>query len=300
MSLIRETTPDDTTALDRIRRAVFEWWVPSVASQQRSFAYNPPEARSERLVAEVDGVVVGFAWSGFNTSTSEEGAGSAAVIVDPAYSGQGVGTALYQRVEAHLREIGVRRAHAYAVDEPRNLAWAERFGWEKGHSARFSMLDPRELPPMPSIPDGVTLTALGTLTAEEAFELDKAMADEPGDVPNDWSFEDFKHRLWEDPDLDFEVSTVALVDGEPACFTNVQVNPATGRCWSGGTGTHQKFRGRGLAKLVKSAALRKAASAGVTHALTANDYSNGPMLAVNDWLGYKVIASEYSVLKNFG
>lgn len=300
MSLIREATLDDVPELDRIRRAIFAWWVPSVKSQQKSFAYNPPQARAQRLVAEVDGVLAGFAWSGFNTTTSEEGAGSANVIVDPAYSGRGVGTELYQRVEAHLREIGVRRAHAYTVGEPRNLAWVARFGWETGHSARFSALDPRELPPMPAIAEGVTLANLGTLTAEQAFELDKAMADEPGDVPNDWSFEEFKNRLWDDPDLDFELSTVALVDGEPACFTNIQANHETGRCWSGGTGTHQKFRGRGLAKLVKSAALRKAASAGVTQALTANDYSNGPMLAVNDWLGYKVIASEYSVLKTFG
>jgi GNAT superfamily N-acetyltransferase len=299
--MIRATTIDDTSQLDRIRRTVFPWWVPSVAAQEKMFAYDPPDARYLRLVAEVDGVVAGFGWAGFNTSTSEAGAGSGTVTVHPDHRKSGVGKALYDRLEDHLREIGVRRAQAFALDDANTLEWMERRGWERGASARFSMVDPRELPPMPPVPEGVTLVNLGAITAEQAYELDAAMSDEPGDVPSDnWSFDDFKNRIWEDPDLDFEMSTVALVDGELACFTNVQANHATGRCWSGGTATLAQFRGRGLAKVVKSEALRKAARGGITAALTANDYSNGPMLAVNDWLGYKVIASEHSMLKTIG
>jgi hypothetical protein len=30
---------------------------------------------------------------------------------------------------------------------------------------------------------------------------------------------------------------------------------------------------------------------------TWNDYTNGPMVAVNDWLGYRVTAGEWSVVK---
>jgi GNAT superfamily N-acetyltransferase len=299
--MIRATTVDDVPALDRIRRAVYPWWVPSVAAQQNTFAYDPPDARYLRLVAQIDGVVVGFGWAGFNTSTSEAAAGGGTVSVHPDHQKSGVGKALYDPLEDHLREIGVRRVQAFALDDAPTLEWLERRGWERGASARFSMLDPRELPPMPPVPADVTLVDLGTLTPEQAYELDAAMSDEPGDVPSDnWSFEDFKNRIWLDPDLDFEMSTVALVDGALACFTNVQANRETGRCWSGGTGTLAKFRGRGLAKLVKSAALRKAAEGGITAALTANDFANGPMLAVNNWLGYKVIATEYSMLKTIG
>lgn len=298
---IRETTLADVPQLDRIRRAVFPWFVSSVAAQEGWLKYNPPEARSLRLVAEVDGVIAAFAHGAVNTTTSEEGASHAAVAVGPAYRGRGIGKALYDRIESHLREIGTRRAMAYALDDPDSIAWAQRQGWEKGASARFSAVDPRHLPPMPAVPEGVTVAPLGSLTPEAAFELDKAMNDEPGDVPNDnWSFEEWKHKVWEDPDLDFEMSTVAIVDGVPACFTNVQANRETGRSWSGGTGTHREYRGRGLAKLVKSVALRKAAEGGITQALTANDYTNVPMLAINDWLGYKVIASEYAMLKSFG
>jgi GNAT superfamily N-acetyltransferase len=85
----------------------------------------------------------------------------------------------------------------------------------------------------------------------------------------------------------------------PASMTLIEANLETGRSWSGGTMTLPEYRGRGLAKLLKSVALRKAADAGVTVALTANDYTNGPMLAINDWLGYKPTDSEVSLLKTF-
>jgi GNAT superfamily N-acetyltransferase len=297
---IRETTLDDIADIDRIRRAVFPWWVSTVAAQRNMFKYNPPAARYLRLVAEVDGHLAAFAWSGINTSTAEEGVGSGTVTVDPAYRGRGIAKALYDRIDAHLHEIGARRAQAFALDDPPTIAWAQRQGWKKGASARFSMVDPHDLPPVPAVPEGVELVSLATLTPDQAFGLDSAMSDEPGDVAMDnWTFDEWKHRIWDNPDLNRDMSTIALVDGEPACFTNVEANLESGRCWSGGTGTDQRFRGRGLAKLVKSVALRKAAEGGITAALTANDYSNAPMLAINNWLGYKVIASEYSMLKDF-
>jgi hypothetical protein len=46
---------------------------------------------------------------------------------------------------------------------------------------------------------------------------------------------------------------------------------------------------------VKCAALRRAAEAGVTGAFTANYDGNEPMLAVNNWLGYRRTAT-HSVL----
>jgi RimJ/RimL family protein N-acetyltransferase len=55
--------------------------------------------------------------------------------------------------------------------------------------------------------------------------------------------------------------------------------------------TLPEFRGRGLAKLVKAAALHRAAEAGVHGAYTANYDGNTPMIAVNEWLGYHRIAT---------
>jgi len=62
------------------------------------------------------------------------------------------------------------------------------------------------------------------------------------------------------------------------------------------TGTIPAHRGRGLAKLVKSVALRRAAQAGVSGAFTSNDDENGPMLAVNNWLGYRRVQTQFGLL----
>jgi GNAT superfamily N-acetyltransferase len=162
-------------------------------------------------------------------------------------------------------------------------------------------VDPSNLPPMPETPADTTVVSVSALSPEEAYELDKAAsADEPGDVTYDGiSYELWLKRVWNNPDLRLDLSQVALVDGVPASMTVIEANLETGRAWSGGTMTLPEYRGRGLAKLLKSVALRKAAEAGVTTALTANDYTNAPMLAINDWLGYKPSDSEVSMLKTF-
>jgi RimJ/RimL family protein N-acetyltransferase len=66
---------------------------------------------------------------------------------------------------------------------------------------------------------------------------------------------------------------------------------------STGTGTRRAYRGRGLAKIAKSTAFRAARDAGFTAGFTGNDEVNKPMLAINDWLGYRPIGSERSAVK---
>jgi RimJ/RimL family protein N-acetyltransferase len=67
--------------------------------------------------------------------------------------------------------------------------------------------------------------------------------------------------------------------------------------WSKLTGTVPAYRGRGLAKVVKSAALTRSRDAGFEQAFTGNDAANKPMLAVNEWLGYRVAAAAWTAEK---
>ncbi len=288
-------------AFDRVRQATFSWHIMSVAAQRNRFASTPPESRIKRLVAEVDGEVVGMCMGSIHLNTTEKGVGFIYLAVHPGFRGRGAGTALLTPIEEHTRSLGLRKVLAYALDDPQIVAWAQKRGWETGMSARFSAVDPSNLPPMPPTPEGVTIADLSTITAEQFYELDKvASADEPGDVPMGFmAFEVFLNRVWKDPDARHDLSQVALVDGKPVAYTMIEANSDSLRAWSGGTSTLPEFRGRGLAKVLKSIALRKAAAAGITTAITANDYTNAPMLAVNDWLGYKVTDSEVSMLKHF-
>ena len=99
------------------------------------------------------------------------------------------------------------------------------------------------------------------------------------------------------PYHDYEASTVVLIDRMPAAYTLVEADRETGRMWSGGTGTVRAHRGKGLAKIAKSEALRCAAASGITAAYTSNDEVNRPMLAINEWLGYRACATQFSYLR---
>ena len=70
----------------------------------------------------------------------------------------------------------------------------------------------------------------------------------------------------------------------------VRIAPG-GRAVTEMTGTLRDYRGRGLALLVKRATLVNAAKRGVELVSTENDETNGPILRVNEKLGYRPIGS---------
>ena len=127
------------------------------------------------------------------------------------------------------------------------------------------------------------------------YELDVAGGiDEPGD--NDFSgmtFELWRDDFWTYPDYDYDVSTVAVVDGRPVSMSMLLVDVDACRAVSGFAATYREYRGRGLAGLCKHHTLAKAADAGITHAVTGNDETNAPMLAINRRLGYRPFATSY-------
>jgi hypothetical protein len=49
--------------------------------------------------------------------------------------------------------------------------------------------------------------------------------------------------------------------------------------------------------VVKSAALTRAREAGFSTAYTGNDAANAPMLAVNEWLGYRASSTVWAAEK---
>ncbi len=94
-------------------------------------------------------------------------------------------------------------------------------------------------------------------------------------------------EFWRSPILDDDASLAAFVDGRLAAITMIRVDRASGRAQNNLAGTLREFRGRGLATLLKSHSLRRAADLGATIAITDNEEQNAPMLAVNTKLGYR-------------
>jgi len=124
------------------------------------------------------------------------------------------------------------------------------------------------------------------------YELDaEAMLDVPGEVAMDnVSFEQWLEDYWRHPDTDLDASVAAVIDGRPVAFSHLRIAPG-GRAVTDMTGTLREYRGRGLALLAKRATLVNAAKRGVKLVSTENDETNGPMLRVNEHLGYRPIGS---------
>jgi GNAT superfamily N-acetyltransferase len=244
----------------------------SVAAVRHMITVQSPGERFLPLVALRDGEIVAWGSAGLNVWTSEPGQSEVAVYVHPEHRKQGIGSALAERLHQHLTEVGAVRVRTFV--HPDGLEFARNLGYDGTRQMHFAGLELTALPPQPPTPDGIELVSFDDVDPRAAYTADTiASLDEPSDSPLDA----VEYDTW------FE-----------------EVETATDRMWSGMTGTIPGYRGRGLAKLVKSAALRRAAAAGITWAYTSNDDENTPMLAVNNWLGYHRVQTELGLLRTLG
>lgn len=304
---IRDLRPDDrpdAEAVVRVRRAALPFMVTTTEDVAFELSSAHPAQHHRVLVAETaEGDVIGTAQTGIAHDSPEPGQSYVNAYVDPARRGLGAGRLLLRAAEEHLVARGAVDAYAWVLDEPAHRAFAERRGYRASRSAHFLRLDlaAATLPALPrSLPAGVELRPGSAFAADPRplFEADaEATADEPSDVAAAFDdYEDWLAHTWHSPSLDKELTTVVLVDGAVAAFTAARTDGAT-RYASAMTGTLRAFRGRGLAKLAKTASLHRARAAGYTEAFTGNDAGNGPMLAVNEWFGYEICATETRYVK---
>ncbi|MFI6261079.1 GNAT family N-acetyltransferase [Micromonospora sp. NPDC051006] len=292
---IRTATPDDAPGVVALRTLVHPYLVRGVASTRLMIAEPPPGEEWAAFVAEVGDRVVGWVSAYRNIRTSEADFGELSLLhVDPEQRRQGVGEALLGEALGHLRHLGVRRVRTWA--QPEALPFARRHGFTPSRELRYSALDLRPAPPMPTAPPGVRLLPLGEVDPHRMYRAEIATAaDEPGDVASDAiSYEVWQYDVWQNLGLDKAASTAVEVDGELVAFSVVKRDGD--RMWSDYTGTLPEHRGRGLAQLAKQAALHRAAAGGVRMAYTSNDEANAPMLAINARLGYRPVAAQWSCL----
>jgi len=292
---IRPGVADDAEGVARLRRETYTYKVLSPDAARHMITVQSPGERFLALVAESEGRLVGWGSAGLNVWTSEAGQGNISVYVHPEHRLQGIGGALSDRLHDHLREIGAVRVST--ATQPCGLDFAKRRGYDGTRQTHFSGIDPRVLPELPATPEGIELKRIDELQPEQVYLADSiASLDEPNDSPLDAvGYQDWLDEIWNAPGRNPELGVAAMAGDEVAAFTILSRDGDRG--WTGMTGSIPAYRGRGLAKLVKSVCLRRAAEAGITGAFTANDDENGPMLAINNWLGYQRIATEHGLLR---
>ena len=135
----------------------------------------------------------------------------------------------------------------------------------------------------------------GQQIEEQEPDPSQSVLDVPADEsPDQVEYDQWVERYWKSPDFDLGASYAACVDGRAVAVTYTAADYPGGRAANAFTGVLPEYRGRGLARLVKLAAIRHLTEHDVTLLVTDNDERNAPMLAVNERLGFQPMASHHT------
>jgi GNAT superfamily N-acetyltransferase len=284
---IRAAEPGDVDGALVLHDTLAPYLVATRGSLTRPLAV--PGRPGHGTFAAVDGgEVVGWATSRL-IAGSDPLDGDLRLLVRPDHRDRGVGTKLLQATHESLRAAGATTARVFA--DPATVEWAARRGYRQTRQVHYAGIHPPRAPEVPGIPTGVELIGLHEADPQELYAADQvAQRTKPGDAKiTSRPYDDWLGEIWTSPDMVLDLGVAALYGGRLVAFTLSRGDRTT--IWSKMTATMPEYRGRGLAKLVKAAALHRAAEAGVQAAYTANYDSNLPMLAVNDWLRYDRVAT---------
>jgi mycothiol synthase len=265
-----------------------------------------------RLVAEVDGRVVGSVNSNSNPSMVP-GDLNVDVKVHREYHGRGIGTALWEAVQPFIRQQQPKRLRSWVLDnQPDALRWAERRGFVKVHHIFNSELDVAAFDPSPFegkieevMERGFRFVHFDTIRSPETERsLYDRWTEYISDVPDaadrpPMDYEQWRHRILESPETWPQGVIIALDrEGNWAGLTAMTRHPDTpNRAHIAMTGVGRQYRGQGLALALKLYATLFLKEQRVERVLTNNHSANQPMLAVNRKLGYVPMPGSYTLFK---
>ncbi len=270
---------------------------PHQTSAEAGWMLEVPETWPDlvALVACSDDVLLGHVVMASGTFMAT-GRTVVAVSVAAAYEGTGVGRDLWTALAPRIPASTTQLRTAVYDDEPRALAVAQHWGFEVEELSITSamLLDPTT--PAPSPPPDVTLDSstdfaypdraaveamlLSSRTSPEALagavlDLDRLQATMQGSEP---------------------VQVVARVDGVPAAIVSGSIYE--GQLSVMYTGVDPRFRGRGLALLVKQQAHHDAVRLGATSSSTTNEVGNAGIRGINTRMGYEAQHGAYRLRFN--
>ncbi|WP_148612266.1 GNAT family N-acetyltransferase [Nocardioides rubriscoriae] len=277
MTLVRAAGVDDAAAWAAVVAAATPYLVVSEASVRHE---TETEQRTlARLVAEVDGVVVGIA------RVRDHGHRTMLMVqVAPEHRRRGVGGALLAAALPRAASTGAGEVAGIVAGDDASQAAARAWGFAPVRRHTISAVDPRLVE---AAGDGVPLDGLDPTAVHDC--LVACAGDDPSGLSQAHALEEFLREDWRLPTHRPDLGR-AVVDTEGRVLAFAMVTVAGARAWNAFTGTRPDHRDQGLALRVKTAALVALAGAGVTRCSTGNDAANAPVLAVNARLGYRPMA----------
>jgi GNAT superfamily N-acetyltransferase len=300
-AVIEEAGPQDLPDAVGLMNLVYTDSALSLEQYRHFVATRPARAKRRHFKIVVAGELVGWGSGSMHTNTTVPGVAWVGVTVHPDFRGRGFGAALLDAAEQHVLANEATSLRADSRDEEPARRFAVKHGYRHTFTRRVSSVDPRTLTAEPAPPPGVALVPFSAFDDPAPIHRVDVVAslDVPGDDPwDDMPIDEWTHQYWESPSVDRDASMAAVVDGTVASITMIHLDPSTGRAENDITATLPDYRGRGLARLVKLASLRRAAARGVTVVFTENDEKNAAMLAINTRLGYKPCSARLSWVRD--
>ncbi|WP_328524514.1 GNAT family N-acetyltransferase [Kribbella sp. NBC_00359] len=292
---IRTAAPEDAAGIARL------WAVtmPQLVMTARGVEAGLRRAKSRVVLVAVDGPeVVGYA-NIYRPDPAEQAPRVRITVhVAPASRRLGIGSALLDQVTARAAEAGAARLLVVVGDDDESKGFATRRGFTIGRRMSHSKAELSAAREPVAAPSGLRVADYEQVDPQQLYLAEAAVRDDdPSGLSGGPAYDEWLESAWNHPDLRRDLS-IAVLDGDTVLsFVTTTADPERSMIWSNLTGTIPSARGRGLAKVVKSHALARARDAGFRIASTGNDAGNAPMLAVNEWLGYRVSSGAWTAEK---
>jgi mycothiol synthase len=304
--IIRPFTDDDYPALTALQNAIRPDRAETVESRRNLDDVLRRRCMAPaRFVAELAGELVGY---GVIVGHGE--AQGADVGVIPAMRRQGIGSALWKRLETTLHERGATIVRTLWIVEADHgtTAFLEHHGFRERERAWDQMLDLATFNPS-CFPDPTTALAAQRLTlttlAAEGADDDSVLhqihalhnacrADQPPaedhrePIPFDGWVAQIVQGQWALSDALF----LAKVGDEYVGMVQLWRSNLPDIVENGFTGVLSAYRNRGVARALKLASIIYARDQGYHEVRTGNHAMNGPMLRVNETLGFRKTAAK--------
>lgn len=305
---IRPLTPADYEAVVAIQNTARH--APGAVDAKADFVRTFPKDRPAiHLVAEADGRVVGYAFA-YNASWIGPDRMWTSIVVDPGHRHRGIGSALAEALAPFFEEHRPAKLSADVNDnDDVSIAWAERRGFAVTHHFFDSVLRLAEFDPTCFAGHVEQVEARGFRlvpfdqirtpeTEQQLYEFHNQLL---RDMPNgadvaQAAFADWRGWLLTGRDA-FPQGTLIALDAEGGWAAMTAVKRTDSHAHIAFTGVAPAYRGNGLALALKLKGIQLLHAAGVTEVTTVNHVANGPMLAINQKLGYQPLPGHFFMLK---
>ena len=273
-----------------VRNAIDLWEMTSEGFALREAS----ELAALRLGVRVDAELVAVGVATTDVFQSEQHEAGVRIFVLPAHRGQGIGSTLYERLTAFVREQGLTMIFSRVdAGDAASLAFAERRGLRVHGMQQLGRFDLAAVdlgrPPVP--PDGVSVVAL-----EERPDLHPAVFDLlVAAIPEVPSLADLAppsietwREMQREPSYRHDLSLIAIDEEGVAGHIEV-VDDGDRRAFISMLAVAPRVRRRGIARGLKEALAHRAASTGWSELVTINDGTNERIRQLNESLGYRYL-----------